>query len=104
MTCKDTQLIWKEKHQEAFEEINTALTGPNVMSYPQTQGNFYLDTGACDVGIGGVLSQIQDNQEKIIAQARRALNKSERNYCVTDKELLAVRYFVKYFHYYLLGR
>ena len=25
-------------------------------------------------------------------------------YCVTDKELLAVRYFVEYFHHYLLGR
>ena len=32
------------------------------------------------------------------------LNKAERNYCVTDKELLALRYFVEYYRQYLLGR
>ncbi len=60
------------------------------MSYRQIQGKFYLDTDACDVGIGDVLSQIQDNEENVIAYASRALNKNERNHCVTDKELLAV--------------
>jgi hypothetical protein len=32
------------------------------------------------------------------------MNRAERNYCVTDQELLAVRYFVEYFRQYLLGR
>ena len=32
------------------------------------------------------------------------LNKAERNYCVTDKKLLSIRYFVEYFRQYLLGR
>ena len=32
------------------------------------------------------------------------LNKAERNYCVTDKELLALRYFIEYYRQYLLGR
>ncbi len=50
------------------------------MSYPQAQGKFYLDTDACDAGIGGVLLQIQNNEEKVIAYASRSLNKSERNY------------------------
>jgi hypothetical protein len=35
---------------------------------------------------------------------RRTLNKAERNYCITDKELLAVRYFIEYYRQYLLGR
>ena len=31
-------------------------------------------------------------------------NKAERNYCVTDKELLSLRYFIEYYRQYLLGR
>ncbi len=104
LTCKDAQLTWKNKHEEAFNEIKKALTGPSIMAYPQHEGKYILDTDACDVGIGAVLSQIQDDNERVIAYASRSLNKSERNYCVTDKELLAVRYFVEYFHHYLLGR
>ena len=74
------------------------------MSCPKGDGQFILDTDASEFAIGAVLSQIQDGQENVIAYASRTMNKAERNYCVTDKELLAVRYFVEYFHHYLLGR
>ncbi len=67
------------------------------MSCPQTEGRFILDCDACDTGIWTVLSQVQDNQEKVIAYATRSLNKSEKNYCVTDKELLAVRHLLTTF-------
>jgi hypothetical protein len=56
------------------------------------------------VGIGAVLNQLQNGQERVLAHASRTLNKAERNYCVTDKELLAVRYFTEYFKQYLLGQ
>ena len=51
-----------------------------------------------------MLSQIQNGQEKVIAYGSRPLSKSESNFCVTDKELLAIRYYVEYFRHYLLGR
>jgi hypothetical protein len=74
------------------------------MAYPEDEGEYILDTDACDVSIGCVLSQIQDGREKVISYASRALNKAEKNYCVTDKELLALRNFIEYFRQYLLGR
>ena len=43
-------------------------------------------------------------RERVIAYARRALNNPERNYCITEKELLAVRLFIEYYRQYLLGR
>ena len=33
-----------------------------------------LDTDASNVGIGGVLSQLQDNKEKVIAYGSKKLN------------------------------
>ncbi|CAC5378745.1 unnamed protein product [Mytilus coruscus] len=74
------------------------------MAYPREKGEFILDVDASGRRIGAVLSQIQNQQEKIIAYGSRILNKAERNYCVTDKELLALRYFVEYYRQYLLGR
>jgi len=63
-----------------------------------------LDTDASDKSIGAVLSQVQDEQEKVIAYAGRALNKNELNHCAFRKELLAVVHFNKHFKQYLLSK
>ena len=74
------------------------------MSFPTDDGLFILDTDASDETIGAVLSQVQLGREKVIAFGSRSLGKSERNYCATDRELLALKYFVQYYKHYLLGR
>ena len=79
----------------------------DVTGYPLNDaGQFVLDVDASAVGIGGILKQVQSDRERVIVYASRALNKAERNYCITitEKELLAVRYYVEYFRQYLLGR
>ena len=45
-----------------------------------------------------------DGNEKVICFGSRALSKSERQYSVTQKEMLSVVYFMKRFGHYLLGR
>lgn len=40
--------------------------------------------------LGGVLSQVYDGKERVGAYTSRTLNKSERKYSVTRKELLAL--------------
>lgn len=62
------------------------------MAYPlNDDGQLILDTDASAYAIGAVLSQVQNGREKVISYSSRALNKSERNYWITDKELLALR-------------
>ena len=63
-----------------------------------------LDCDASNVGVGAVLSQLQDGEEKVISYFSKCLSKSERQYCTTRKELLAVVIAVKHFHHYLLGQ
>eukprot|EP00731_Ephydatia_muelleri_P025917 Em0018g17a len=74
-------------------------------AFPDHSKPFILDSDASDGGIGGVLSQKQDDElERVIAYGSRVLSKTERNYCVTRRELLAAVYFIEQFRPYLLGR
>lgn len=70
------------------------------MAYPRDQGTFILDTDASDSAVGAVLSQIQDGEEKVISYGCRTLNRAESNYCVIDKEFLAIRCFTEYYRQY----
>jgi hypothetical protein len=63
-----------------------------------------VDTDACNFSIGVIFSQIQDGQEFIIAYYGKTLNKAERNYCVTRRELLAIVRTMEHFHMYLYGQ
>ena len=104
LTRKNQSFTWTEKCQEAFEELKKRLVSPPILAMPNDDGPFVLDCDACDTSIGSVLSQVQKGEERVIAYAGRILTRSELNYCVTRKELLAVVYFVQQFKQYLLGR
>ena len=75
-----------------------------ILAYLSSEEDFILDTDASATGIGAVLSQMQDGVERPIAYASRGLSKSERNYSVTKRELLAVVFYCKYFRHYQIGR
>lgn len=75
-----------------------------MLSYPDPQLPFILDTDASDFGIGAVLSQQHGEHEKVVAYASCALTKTERRYAVTKKALLAVVAFTRHFKHLLLGR
>ena len=78
------------------------ISAPDL-AYPNSKGDFLLDIDASGIGIGAVLSQVQDGQEKVIGYFSRTLSKSERRYCVTRRELLAVGEAVKHLHHYFYG-
>ena len=102
---KSKKFLWTKTCDQSFEQMQKALLSADVMGHPLNEaGDFILDVDASDIGIGGILHQIQGEREREIAYASRSLNKAEKNHCVTDKELLAVRYFIEYFRQYLLGR
>ena len=53
--------------------------------------------------IGGVLSQIQNGEEVVIAYASRSLRLSQRRYCTTRREMLAAVVMCTHFRSYLRG-
>jgi hypothetical protein len=103
LTEKQIDFKWTTECQQAFETLKHLLTSAPILGYPSTASPFLLDTDASGFGIGAVLSQVQEGVERVIAYFSRTLNKAERNYCVTRRELLAVVEAVKHFHHHLYG-
>jgi hypothetical protein len=95
---------WTSEAQVAFERLKVALCAAPIPAYPKPREEFIVDTDASNCGIGGVLSQVQDGQERVIAYYSNTLNKAERNYSVTRRELLAIVRTLEHFHKYLYGR
>lgn len=104
LTEKNVLFKWNEDCNQAFNLLKQALTTSPILVYPCMEKEFILDTDASGTGVGAVLSQIQDNgKEHVIAYFSKALSKTERQYCVTRRELLAIVFAVKHFHHYLYG-
>ena len=100
---KKTLLKWTDECQASFMKLKQTLCSSPVICFQTIRQNFVLDTDASGVGIGAVLSQVEDGKEGVVAYYSRALNKAERNYCLTRKELLAVVEAVKHFHHFIYG-
>jgi hypothetical protein len=104
LTEKDQGFNWGQDQEDAWTILKQKLLTAPILAYPDPQCEFIVDTDASNYGIGAVLSQVQDGQERVIAYGSRSLTKEERRYCVTRKEMLAIVYFLKYFRHYLYGK
>ena len=92
--------------QAAIVKLKEAITTEPVLAAPRFDRQFIVKTdGAQTEGIGGVLSQHDDEQhERVIAYYGRRLQNAERNYTITEIELLAALSSIKNWRPYLWGR
>lgn len=94
---------WTDECQDAFQLLKDRLISAPILTHPDFTKPFILDTDASQYAMGAALSQLQDGQERVVAYASKVLSKSEKKYCVTRKELLAVVTFIKHFRPFLYG-
>ena len=105
LTRKDAVFDWNSDCQSAFEELKERLTKAPVLAYPQLDKAFQLEMDASGLGVGAVLSQVQeDGKNHPIAYASRALSPCERNYGITELETLVVVWSTSHFRDYLYGQ
>ena len=95
LTKKDVRFRWSKECQNAFDLLKQALCSAPILTYPKNEGTYILDTG--------VLSQVQEGYERVICYGSKKLSKTQRNYCVTRRELLAAITFITEYQHYLLG-
>ena len=104
LTRKDVDFQWSDSVQQCFEKLKLALYTAPIMVYPKPYGIFILDTDASNIGIGGILQQVQDGKEQVIAYASKKLINHSRDIALPGGELLAMVTFIHQFKHNLLGR
>ncbi|KAH8315152.1 hypothetical protein KR059_012016, partial [Drosophila kikkawai] len=100
---KDRKWQWAERQEQAFNELKKLLTEAPILACPDFEAKFVLQTDASEYGIGAVLTQTIDEQERVVAYASRRLNNAERNYSVTEKECLAIVWGIRKMRCYIEG-
>ena len=102
---KDAKFVWDSQCQKAFDTLRTALTSSPILAYPDFDREFTLCTDASGCSIAYILAQKDDkNREVAIAYGGRALRSSERNWSISELEMLAVIEGIKQYHVYLFDK
>ena len=71
----------------AFRVLKEKLVSASVLAFPCFDQELIVDCDASDDGLGPVISQRQDGDEKVIAYASRVLEDRERRYSTIKKEI-----------------
>lgn len=93
------KLEWTQECEQAFQTIKKIIAREVLMAYPNFNQPFDIYTDASDYQLGSVIMQ----GNKPIAFYSRKLNKAQRNYNTTHKELLSIVETLKEFRNILLG-
>ena len=104
LTKADKIWAWNQECQESFDKLKSKLSNTPMLAFPDFKVPFILTTDASTVGLGAVLSQVQEGFERPNYFASKQLNKAESAYSVSELETLAVVWATKYFRYYLYGK
>lgn len=91
---KLTQADWTPACEEAFEKLKSELINCAVMAHPDFNKPFILSVDASLDGVGAVLSQLPDGENKArpVAFASKTLSKSQQRYPAHRLEFMALKW------------
>ena len=101
---KETKFTWSIECQNSMEALKSKLLSAPILGYPNDRDPYTLTTDASLTGIGAILTQRQQSEDRVIAYASKTLNKGQRNYSATKRELFAIVHFTQHFKNYLQGQ
>lgn len=100
---KNAKFVWDQSCEVALETIKNQLVSAPILTCPDFDIPFVVQTDASDYGLGCVLTQVQSGEEKVICYLSRSLTRTERNFSTTEKELLAIIFAIEKLRPYLMG-
>ena len=97
---------WTPQMSADLERLKAEFQKAPVRAFPQwnSEHPFLLQTDFSGIGLGAVLSQVQDGGEKLIAAASRKCSRYEQNYSSFKGELAALMFGIRKYHHMLVGR
>jgi len=104
LTKKDVPFHWDQAEEQAFCDLQSALTLAPVLILPDYDKPFTLITDASDYATGAILEQEDAfGCSHPVAYFSKSLQPAECNYEIPNKGLLAIIHSLKHFHHYLQG-
>ena len=105
LLSKDVKFEWTAECENAFNKLKKALTESPILVFPDFSARFYLYVDASTQAISYILGQKDaQNKERVISYGGRSLNKTERNWGITDLEGLALVEGIRHFKVYLADK
>ncbi|GFW45980.1 retrovirus-related Pol polyprotein from transposon 297 [Trichonephila clavipes] len=103
LTESKQKFQWTKECEDSFLQLKEALTSSPILIYPQPDKPFILDTDASNECRSSIISgnRWPGTSRSLLG---KCLSKPERNYCVIEKELLAIVKAIEHFHHYLYGQ
>ena len=104
--AKRKQIKWTDEMEVSFNTLREKLAEDLSLAFPDYRADanpleLYVD--ASGVGAGSCLIQKQKGEYKPIAYSSMTFSEAERRYSTIERELLALRWGVKNFRYFLFG-
>ncbi len=102
---KPKYMSWSPAAKEAFEALKKAFTCALLLIHPDPNRPFIVEVDASTTGVGAVLSQQQGTPAKLhpCAFFSRKLSLAERNYDISNRELLAIKLALEKWRHWLEG-
>ena len=97
---KNVEFEWTKQHAQDLEEIKKVFTTKPILQLPRGTGQYILFTDASHEGLAGTLLERHSATEcNVVGYCSRALTNSEKKLSsVSELELLAITFSVKFFH------
>ncbi|MCP4118961.1 MAG: hypothetical protein GY737_26900, partial [Desulfobacteraceae bacterium] len=118
LTHKDKPFEWTDRHQKQLDALKGVIRDVPYLFEPNGDGKFVLECDASDYAVGATLYQWQTpeviREEKSADNApadvlrpldhfSRTFRGSEKNWCIAEKELFAVKVSIENWDHWLYG-
>ena len=94
---------WTDEEQTAFEQIKNAIANAPMLHHLDYESPIVVRTDASNVGVGGVLLNLVDGVERIVAYVSKAFDGPARNWATIEQEAYGIYFAITSWEHLLLG-
>ena len=94
------KIVWGQSQQQAFDDLKQRLCSSPVLSLPDLQQPFEIETDASDYVVGTILTQ----HGHPVAYHSETLSDVVRKYPTYDKEMYSIVQAYRQWRHYILGK
>ena len=100
---KNQPFKWNDKCELSFQELKHRLISPPILAHFKPECPIILFTDCSGYAMGAILSQIHEGKEVVISYNSKSLDERQSQYCISEREALAIVWAVQKLRPYLYG-